>query len=152
MPAPKGNKFAIGNSGKPKMFDSVEDLQAQIDQYYLECKEGEIPLTIEGLCEVLECDRLTLLNYEKKKGYEEFFNTIKKAKTKITRNKVERALSGKANPAFTIFDLCNNTDYENTQKVDHSNKGGKFENNIDLSNLTYEEIKRLKEDNNQSSE
>lgn len=114
MPAPRGNKFAIGNSGKPKYWDSSDELQDAINEYFNDCDKGKepIPYTIEGLCEVLECDRVTLLNYEKKPGYEEFFSTIKKAKLKIQRNKLERGLMGKSNPALTIFDLKNNHGYK----------------------------------------
>ena len=46
-----------------------------------------------------------------------FFGTVKSAKMKIQRNKVERALSGKANATY-IFDMVNNTDYNNTSSVD----------------------------------
>lgn len=129
MAAPKNNKFAIGNSGKPKQWDTSEDLQKDIDKYFKECNERivevydkkqqevikikkPIPYTIEGLCDVLECCRDTLLNYEKQKGYEEYFDTIKKAKNKIQRNKVERGLDGESNPAVTIFDLKNNHNYK----------------------------------------
>lgn len=129
MPAPKGNKFAIGNSGKHKTWETVGELQNDIDQYFKQCDENtvqvydkkqqcivemtsQIPYTIEGLCETLECDRDTILNYQKKKGYEEYFGTIKKAKMKIQRNKVERGLMGDSHAAVTIFDLKNNHDYK----------------------------------------
>lgn len=129
MAAPEGNKFAIGNSGREKIFSSVGELQSAIDKYFNECDNKtrkvyvksmqEIqevpyptPYTIEGLCEVLDCERQTLLNYQKKEGYEVYFDTIKKAKLKIQRNKLERGLSGESNPAVTIFDIKNNHDYQ----------------------------------------
>ena len=129
MSAPKGNKFAIGNSGQSKRWETKEDLQKDIDKYFEECNnrtvevydknkqsivsiKKPIPYTIEGLCDILGCERMTLLNYEKQKGYEEYFYTIKKAKNKIQRNKVERGLDGDSNPAVTIFDLKNNHDYK----------------------------------------
>lgn len=140
MPAPKGNKFAIGNSGKNKNWSTPVDLQKDIDNYFEVCDNRKvkvyiksaqeiqeinkpIPYTIEGLCEVLECDRHTLLNYEKQKGYEEFFSTIKKAKLKIQRNKVERGLDGDSNPAVSIFDLKNNHDYKDKTEVDTNING-----------------------------
>lgn len=129
MAAPKGNKFAIGNSGKPKKWQTVEELQSDIDDYFKECDEhkqmmfvksiGEeiqvsmpLPYTIEGLAEALDCDRDTLLNYQKQEGYEEYFGTIKRAKMKIQRNKVERGLMGVAPASTTIFDLKNNHGYK----------------------------------------
>ena len=59
---------------------------------------------------------MTLLNYEKQKGYEDYFYTIKKAKRKIARNKTERGLTGESNPAVTIFDLKNNHGYKTKLK------------------------------------
>ena len=68
-------------------------------------------------------DRDTLLNYEKKTGYEEYFGTIKKAKLKIQKNKVERGLDGDSNPAVSIFDLKNNHGYKDKTEVEQTNKG-----------------------------
>lgn len=143
MAAPKGNQFAIGNTGREKLFSTPELLRAAFEKYFYECdnntqqvitKDGvlvsvpdPIPYTIEGLCDVLDCDRDTLLNYQKAPGYEEFFGTVKSAKMKIQRNKVERALSGKANATYTIFDMVNNTDYNNTSSVDLTSKGEKLQ-------------------------
>ena len=143
MAAPKGNKFAIGNSGKPKQWEAVEELQKDIEAYFKECDENKrmmfvksmgeeievgmpLPYTIEGLAEALDCDRDTLLNYEKKKGYEEYFGTIKRAKTKIQRNKVERGLMGIAPAATTIFDLKNNHGYKDKSEYDHTTDGDKI--------------------------
>lgn len=155
MPAPKGNKFAIGNSGRSKNWETREELQKDIDKYFEECNsrkvkvydkkqqevveiERPIPYTIEGLCDVLECDRMTLLNYEKQKGYEEFFDTIKKAKNKIQRNKVERGLDGESNPAVTIFDLKNNHDYKDKTEVDQTVK------TIPIQGITFKDVPEKK--------
>ena len=136
MAAPKGNKFAIGNSGKSKKFETSEQLQEAINEYFDFCDKNTvkifnkkdnclvdipkpIPYTIEGLCDVLDCDRDTLLNYEKAENYEEFFGTVKRAKNKIQRNKVERGLMGDSNPAVSIFDLKNNHGY--IDKVQNEN-------------------------------
>ena len=132
MAAPKNNKFALGNSGLSKRFQSAEDMQLAIDSYFNEC-DGNIlkmdkygnatkePYTIEGLAEALgfkETD--SLLNYEKEEGYEEFFGTIKKAKLKIQRNKVVNLLAGISNPAGSIFDLKNNHGYKDKQEIDQT--------------------------------
>lgn len=130
MPAPKGNKFALGNSGRSKKWATVEALQKDIDAYFQECdnnklgknKDGENitePYTIEGLALALGCDMVTLLNYQKRQGYEEFFSTIKNAKLKIQRQKVVNGLTGKSNPAITIFDLKNNHGYVDRTESKH---------------------------------
>ena len=159
MAAPKGNDFAIGNSGTEKMFATVEELQDAINDYFEQCdnntiqvvtKLGDvvdiaspIPYTVEGLCEVLDCDRATLLNYEKKQGYEVYFNTIKKAKRKVLRNKAERALTGRTPATYAIFDLVNNSDYQNTSNVDLTSKGEKLN---QPKHLTKDElIQKMKE-------
>lgn len=141
MPAPKGNKFAIGNSGKPKTFKTVKELQAAIDKYFDLCDSRvvkyfdkakqtvieipkPIPYTTEGLCEVLGCSRQTLLNYEKHPGYEEFFDTVMRARLKIQKNKVERALDGDSNPNFSMFDLKNNHGYKDKRELETSGPDG----------------------------
>ena len=132
MAAPKGNKFALGNPGKPKKWGAVEELQADINAYFKWCDDNPLrdrsdtqpevtrPYTIEGLCAFLECDRVTLINYQQEEGYEEYFSTIKAAKNKIQQNKVERALSGLAPAATSIFDLKNNHGYRDKQETEHS--------------------------------
>ena len=148
-PAPKGNKFAIGNSGKPKQWETVEELQKDIDAYFKECDENKgmmfvksmgeeieilmpLPYTIEGLAEALDCDRDTLLNYEKKKGYEEYFGTIKRAKNKVQRNKVERALTGQAPSSISIFDLKNNHGYVDKSVQDLQTSDGSMTPKIEI--------------------
>lgn len=145
MGAPKGNTFALGNSGKPKKWETPEELQSDIDAYFDWCDDNPIsihhnskidketgkpltynidrPYTIEGLCGYLECDRSTLIHYEKEEGYEEYFHTIKAAKNKIQRNKVERVLAGIAPQSATIFDLKNNHGYKDQKEIDHTTKG-----------------------------
>ena len=123
--------------GRPRKFDKPEDLQRAIDVYFEKCdnntkqivtKDGvvldvldPIPYTIEGLCMVLEIDRASLLHYEKYPEYKEFFNTVKKAKSKVQLNKLERGLSGRSNPAVTIFDLKNNHGYVDRQETTQTN-------------------------------
>ena len=157
MPAPKGNQFAVGNKGSEKMFETPEELQKKIDEYFKKCDDNTrqvydkktqevktvsdpIPYTVEGLCDVLGCSRVTLLNYGKEPGYEEYFSTIEKAKLKVTKNKVEKALSGKYNSTFAIFDLVNNTDYKNTNTTELVGAGGK---DLMSVNISDEMIERL---------
>lgn len=141
MPAPKGNKYAKGSSGRPKKFSSPKEMQKAIDRYFEECdnrtkqvydkQSGMVidivvpkPYTIEGLCVALEIDRDTLLNYEKRQGYEEFFGTIKKAKIKVQQNLIERGLEGENNSAVSIFVMKNNFGYKDKSEQEISGIDG----------------------------
>lgn len=164
MAAHKGNTTYKGNPyfefGRSKVYNDPEEMQADIDAYFKLCDTrvtkmyskaaGDIidvpnptPYTIEGLCNALDCTRQTLLNYEKREGYEAYFDTISRAKSKILQNKVERGLDGISPPHFAIFDLVNNSDYKNTTSTELTGKDGK-----DLSLLqpmTPEQIKDIAE-------
>lgn len=155
MAAPKGNKYAEGNSGKPKKFTSPSDMQHAIDDYFQSCDNktrkvyvksqqeiqeivDPIPYSIEGLCNVLDITRQTLLNYENEFGYEEFFDIVKKAKSKVLQNLVERGLYGDAPTAFSIFLMKNNYGYTDKTEQEIMGKGGTPFNsspNIILNNL-----------------
>lgn len=135
MAAPKGNKFALGNEAKPKTFNSPKHLQETVDDYFnwadlnpIQVVAGlhfgkpvyvanQRPYTVEGLADYLGCDRKTLLNYQKKDGYEEYFHIITRAKEKIKRQRVEYAMIGVYKEGFTKFLLMNDGDY--AEKVDH---------------------------------
>ncbi|QHB38481.1 terminase small subunit [Flavobacterium phage vB_FspM_lotta8-1] len=70
--------------GRPRMFSQKEDLEEQIKEYFTNCYEDKIKLTITGL--VLFCgfsDRKSFYEYEKNP---EFSHTIKKARTLIEMN------------------------------------------------------------------
>jgi len=122
-------------AGQPMKFKSPEEMQAAIDEYFDYCdnrikqvydkNSGTVievlhpaPYTILGLCRVLEIDRKTLLNYEKRTGYEEFFHTVKKAKAKIAEDVEKRSFEG--SPAGAIFNLKNNFGYKDKTEQDHN--------------------------------
>ena len=51
-------------------FKTLEELDKVILDYFAECLKEKRPLTISGLANALGTNRQTLLNYEKKEGYE----------------------------------------------------------------------------------
>ena len=119
----------MGEVGRPRAFKSVEEVEEKINAYFNYCEEKEKPYTMSGLAYYLEVSRQTLVNY----SYEdEYFDTIKKARDKVQMQLEENALSNKANPTFTIFNLKNNFDWKD--KIEHSSS--EVENiNKNLSNI-----------------
>jgi hypothetical protein len=105
----------MADMGRPLKFESVEQLQEKINAYFVECDEKNEPYTITGLAVFLDCDRDTLLNYEKKS--EDFFGTIKRAKDKCLAY-AEKSLWQVKNPAGIIFNLKANYGWQDTQKID----------------------------------
>ena len=101
--------------GRPKIFNDVKEVEEKINAYFNYCEEKEKPYTMSGLAYYLGIDRKTLINYSKN---EEYFHTIKKARDKVQMQLEENALSNKANPTFTIFNLKNNFDWKD--KIEHS--------------------------------
>ena len=105
----------MGKVGRPKVFKSVKEVEEKINAYFNYCEEKEKPYTMSGLAYYLEVSRQTLVNYSYK---DEYFDTIKKARDKVQMQLEENALSNKANPTFTIFNLKNNFDWKD--KIEHS--------------------------------
>lgn len=105
----------MGEVGRPRAFKSVEEVKEKIDAYFNYCEEKEKPYTMSGLAYYLEVSRQTLVNY----SYEdEYFDTIKKARDRVQMQLEENALSNKANPTFTIFNLKNNFDWKDKVEVE----------------------------------
>lgn len=107
--------------GRPLKFQTPEELDARIKEYYAWAEANDKPLTIERLACFLDVDRDTILNYTNR---EEFFPTISKARSFILADKLERGLAGKANAAFGIFDLKNNHGFADTQYLNHGGQNG----------------------------
>lgn len=164
MPAPIGNKFAIGNSGKPKEFETPEQLDQFIQGYFEKCdnnpiykleqKKGNInvkiergadaeaisditdeikdnlvhiptirPYTVEGLCLHLNITPQTLINYRKKKGYEEYFDVVKRALLKIREQYITLGLTGIYENRLLQFVLINISPEDYKNKVEETQKG-----------------------------
>lgn len=113
-------------AGRPLKFESVEVLQAKIDEYFETLDKSE--QTITGLAIYLETSRETLMNYEAKA---EFFDAIKKAKDRIEHAYEMRGL--KVGNAFDIFRLKNmgwkdKTETEHSGGIDLGKKPSWFDN------------------------
>ena len=115
MPAPKGNKFAVGNKGTEKKF-TPEQWQKKIDEYFSFCdnnplfknealksgdRAGEIiriptarPYLIEGLCNYANIHPQTFYNYLEKEGYEDYFEITARARNRIFQQNIEYGYVG----------------------------------------------------------
>lgn len=106
-------------TGRPKLYNSKEEMQKIIDSYFSLCDQLERPYTMSGLANALNMSRQSLINYSKD---EEFFDTIKKARAKVEQQLEENALMGKANSTFTIFNLKNNYGWRDSVEINNQNE------------------------------
>ena len=109
--------------GRPKLFDSAEELQAKIDAYFesddahIIQEDVKFPApTMSGLAMYLGIDRKSLYNYSQD---DEFFPTIKKAKLRV-ESFLEKRLYGN-NVTGVIFSLKNNFDWKDKSEIEQTN-------------------------------
>ena len=113
--------------GRPRKYQTVEQLQSAVDSYF----ESTEKYTVTGLALHLGfSSRQSLINYE---GYsEEFFDAIKRAKLRVEVYYEERLVEN--NPAGAIFAL-KNFGWNDKREFDHKIERG------DEVILTIEDIK-----------
>lgn len=115
-----------------RKYESVEELQSVIEEYFDFCDENEKPYTMSGLALALGISRQTLINYSKDENY---FDTIKNAKQLVEMQLEENALSNKTNSTFTIFNLKNNFNWKDKQEHEISNSEETNKQLINIANL-----------------
>jgi len=104
--------------GHPLKFESVEQLQLQVDSYFTLTPKDE--WTITGLALALDTYRSVLCDYEKLDSRKEYSNTIKKAKLMV-ENGYEIDLK-KHGRSGTIFAL-KNFDWKDKTETDLTSLG-----------------------------
>ena len=110
--------------GRPRKFQSVEELQAGITAYFdTEAAAGR-PFTMAGLARALDCSTSTLRNYENERapqfiGSQGFIDAVKKARQRV-EEWTEARLYAKGHPAGPIFSLKNNFGWKDVQEVEHT--------------------------------
>ena len=88
----------MAHPGRPRLYESPEQMQILIDKYFNDCKNRDVPYTLAGLAVALNMDRISLYNYSKR---DEYFNTIKKAKDIVAQAWEEHAfVKGNAGSIF----------------------------------------------------
>ncbi len=119
--------------GRPKKYNSVDDMQIKIDAYIASCgpqplkdsndnmvcdKKGapviiDKPLTMSGLANALGMDRKSLLNYSKD---QEFFPAISRARRRVEQYAEEQLFNRDAANGAK-FALSNNHGWAERQEV-----------------------------------
>ena len=104
-------------SGRPKKFNSVDELEILFDEYFNNTPREEWTMT--GLCIACDMDYQTLINYSKK---DEYFEPIKKAKMKV-HNEYEKDLrrKGRSGDIFALKNFGWRDRQEIDSKVEHKN-------------------------------
>lgn len=108
----------MAGRGRPRAFNSVEELESKINDYFEYCNKENKPYTMSGLAYYLDVDRKTIVNYTKE---EEYFPTIKKARDRVQMQLEENALMNISNSTFTIFNLKNNFDWKDRIETNTEN-------------------------------
>ena len=104
--------------GRPPMYKTVDEMQKKIDQYFIDCEEKELPLTVTGLAIALGfTTRQALINYEAKP---EFVDAVKRAKL-IVESFAEKMLYLGKTPTGAIFAL-KNFGWTDKQEHDHTHR------------------------------
>lgn len=116
-------------TGRPPLFNTAEELEELIDNYFLYCKEYNKPYTISGLALFLGIDRKSLNNYSHK---EKFFPIVKRARDRV-ENYLEETLMQKDKPTGIIFNLKNNFGWVDKQEVSQDIKLDAVSINVNLS-------------------
>lgn len=115
-------------------FATVEELQQGIDKYFAEPGKVTInvkdvglvevnePLSVSALADSLGVCRDTLHEYSRGTYGDEYSDTIKKAITKIERDKVSKAMIGQYDKTIAIFDLKNNHGWKDKKEIEENSK------------------------------
>lgn len=119
--------------GAPRKYETPEQMQEIIDEYFRECKEnGKYP-TVSMLAFRLDMSRKNLIEYENcieldhlKNCDDEmrrcFSNTVKKAKAYIEGGYEDRLINDGRTPIGTIFTLKNNYNWVDKTETTVENK------------------------------
>lgn len=165
MAAPKGNNFYLKRTKyKEKLFESPKVLWDAACEYFNHCDENpwiknepiksgdmagtcmqvetERPYTLSGLCVFLGCTQDTLSNYGSREGYQEYFGVVKEIKQIVYTQKFEGAAVGAFNSNIIARDLG----LTDKKDIDHTTNGTSLNNNNDLSKVSSETLKQMKEE------
>jgi len=128
--------------GRPRRFNTVEEMQVLIDRYFQECKENNEPLTITGLALALGfTSRQAVMNYE---GFLDdngkmFLDTIKTAKLRIENAYEKRNIeNGRGGDIFALKQF----DWTDKQEIKHSGEMN-LNNKTVFAEMSDEDLRKL---------
>lgn len=133
----------MAERGRPRAFNSVEELESKINDYFEYCNKENKPYTMSGLAYYLDVDRKTIVNYTKD---EDYFPTIKKARDRVQMQLEENALMNISNSTFTIFNLKNNFDWKDRIETNTENFEQINESLHNIANLINNPVENRTED------
>lgn len=120
--------------GRPLKFQSVEELDKRIDEYFKSVGFGNDIETITGLAVYLDTSRQTLVDYKEKP---EYTDSIKRALAKCEAAIEKRSMLGGINATMSIFTLKNNYGWKDKTEQDITTAGEKIESHsLDTDMLT----------------
>ena len=110
------------------MFQTVEQLEERIDEYFKDCVIEKNTPTVSGLALYVGfLDRQSLFDYVNKEykdiNNNTFTSCIKKAKSAIERNVEDQLLRGEGNQAGRIFVLKNGFNWRDKTELDATIRG-----------------------------
>lgn len=119
QPHEKKDHYRQPKIGRPRMYETPEEMQVVIDEYFETCDKDNPP-TLTALALYLGyVDRQSLYDNENREG---FTCTIKKAKSKIAAF-AENQLMTRDKPTGAIFWL-KNAGWSDNKKIEHSGNIG----------------------------
>ena len=116
MAYPKYDKHP---GGRPRLYNSPEEMEKVIESYFEKCKQEDRPLTMQGLANALGMDRASLVNYSHR---EEFFDTLKKARDTVVAATEEKLLKSGQPTIGCIFWLKNNAGWVDKQEIESTSR------------------------------
>lgn len=127
--------------GKPK---NDEEVAQRIDQYFGFCQNSSIRPGIEALCLSLHISRVTLFNWSNGTGCSpQRQEAVQSAKAFVSAYIEQATLSGRLNPASSIFLLKNWCNYRDAYSFETSSEGN---NRLHQEHTPEEIATRLAED------
>lgn len=103
-------------AGRPPIFNTAEEMQQAVDNYFAECVADDDIVTVCGLALALGMTRETLCSYGKN---DKFSDTVKIAKMRV-ENYIEKRLMGTGNATGAIFNLKNNFGWKDRSEIDQT--------------------------------
>ena len=125
-----------GKIGRPPKYESPEQMQVAIDQYFKQCEAGKktfvirrgkeiektvrIPKTVSGLALALGfSSRRSILNYQEK---DEFLPIISRAKLEIENDNLEGGFTGEYEARICALNLSANFGYATKKQIENDIK------------------------------